>query len=96
MIDIRRGYWIAVHDPEKSGPVLRFHATYDELMESFATPDGYYAPPDLIEVIERRADGGTTRHRIGTVWQWCCDRLGDRDAEHAHSEGRRTAQARGR
>ena len=94
MIDPARGYWVAVHD--RGGLVSCFQATYDALVASVAAAGTCQAQSDLVEVIERRADGRTTRHRIGTVWQWCCDRLGDRDAEHAHSEGVRTAQGRGR
>ncbi len=94
MIDPARGYWIAVHD--RGELVSRFHATYGALLASVAAAGACRAQSDLIEVIERRADGRTTRHGLGTLDAWCCERRHERDAERGHSEGRRTAQARGR
>ena len=85
MIDPARGYWIAVHD--RGGLVSCFHATYGALMGSLAAAGACRARSDLIEVIERRADGGTTRHGIGDVDAW--------RREHAPGEGRRPAPGAG-
>ena len=94
MIDPARGYWIAVHD--RGGLVSCFHATYGDLLAWVADASAYRARSDLIEVIERRADGRTTRHGLGTLDAWCCERRHERDAERGHSEGVRTAQGGGR
>ena len=74
-------YWIAVFERGRGEHEAVLYPDSGELLAWVAAEGEFRAEYDLLEVIERRADGTMIRHDRDTIDAWCAERDADIEAE---------------
>ncbi len=86
-------YWISVRDAHDE---CRYFTSYEDLLIWVSDEGEYQAEWDVIEVIERRADGTVIRHDRDTVDAWSAERDEDIETEREHERWLSSPQLTGR
>ena len=86
-------YEIAVYDHGGGALSAEVYTNHDDLIASIADEGQFRADRDLLEVIERRADGTVIRHERDTIDAWCAERDRDIALDRQHEWGLRARRA---
>ena len=77
-------YEVAVYDHGGSALSAEVYTDHQDLITCIAEEGDHRADPDILEVIERRADGTVIRHDRDTVDAWCAERDHNIALDRAH------------
>ena len=77
-------YYVPVYQHGIGENGVAIYPDFDELLAWIADEGNYRADPEILEVIERRADGSLIRHERDTVDRWCADRDANAVLDRAH------------